>query len=179
MTTREEVRSHTAIETTRLETQAAVGIANVEAFALIESTQLETQAQIESTRLMADAAKVQAQEQRQAVQAWANILPMLMLIVFSGSAIWLFIVYRGRMMLVLADKGILSPYRALATSRGYQQPKRGTAGMSETASGAAHEEVLRHYTSTHNLNIHQENGYYLLIDRKTQQVVKQLVLRGG
>lgn len=177
MTTREEVRSHTAIETTRLETQAAVDIANVEAFALIESTRLETHAQIESTRLMADAAKVQAQEQRQAAQAWANILPMLMLIVAGGGAIWLFIVYHGRMMLVLAENGILFPYFAPTTSRDRQRPKRRATGMSETESGVVHEEVLRHYASTHNLNIRTENGYYLLIDQATQRVVKQLVLR--
>ncbi len=177
MTTREEVRSHTAIETTRLETQAAVDIANVKAFALIESTRLETHAQIELTRLMADAAKVQAQEQRQATQAWANILPMLMLIVVGGVAIWLFIAYYGRIMLILVEKGTLFSCFAPTTSRDRQRPKRQAAGMNETESGVMHEEVLRHYASTHDLNIRTENGYYLLIDRTTKQVVQQLVLR--
>jgi len=165
MTTREEVRSQTAIETTRLETQAAVDIANIEAFALVEST-----------RLMADAAKVQAQEQRQAVQVWANVLPLLMLLVVGGGAVWLFVVYHGRMMLVLADKGIFFPYR-ISIAQGWQQPSNQTPDMSQTMSGTDHEEVLRGYANTYNLHVRVENGYYLLVDRTTQQVVKQLALR--
>lgn len=177
MTTREEVRSHTAIETTRLETQAAVDIANLEASALIESTRLETQAQIESTRLMANATKVRAKEQRQTAQVWANVLPILMLIIVGGGAVWLFIVYHGRMMLALVEKGVLSSNWIAFVPSNWQQPKRQASGMSATVSGVTHEEVLRRYADTHNLNIRLENGYYLLVDGTTQQVVKQLALR--
>lgn len=165
MTTREEVRSYTTIETTRLETQAAVNIAQTQAQAAVEIAHTQAYAQIESTRLLADAAIEQAREERKQTEAWTDVLPLLLLILSGSGAVWLLIMYQGRMLLLLTNSGATLPYWS-------------TPGNLDDDSEFDPEEALRRYAANRNLAVRQENGYYLLIHQSTKQVVKQLVLKG-
>jgi hypothetical protein len=108
------------------------------------------------------------------------VLPLLLLIVVVGGAVWLFIMYQGRMMLILAQKGIALPYWFPSVPQGWQQPEQRASRASETKRSWAEQdpaEALQRYAAVHNLEVRQENGYYLLVDRTTHQVVKQLTLR--
>ena len=170
MTTREEVRSHTTIETTRLETEAAVDIAKTQA-----------NAQIESTRLLVDAAKVQAREERKQTEAWTGVLPILLLIIASGGAVWLLIMYQGRILLMLPRKGMTLPYRFPNLPQGWEgeaQPEVGTPEHLHEGSEFEPQKALRRYATKHNLAVRQENGYYLLVHKRSKQIVKQLVRKG-
>lgn len=178
MTTREEVRSYTTIETTRLETQAAVNIAQTQAQAAVAIAQAQADAQIESTRLLADAAKVQAREERKQTQAWTGVLPLLLFILAGGGAVCLLIMYQGRMMLILAQKRTPLPHRSLQDWENETQPETGTSEQLDEVNELDPQEALRRYAAKHNLTVRQENGYYLLVHKSTKQVVKQLVLRG-
>ena len=179
MTTREEVRSYTAVETTKLETQAAVNIARTQAQAAVEIASTQAYAQIESTRLLADAAIEQAREERKQTEAWTDVLPLLLLILSGGGAVWLLIMYQGRLLLVLADKGITvthwlaqAPTGRLpeAQTQSFKQP------FAQTRKYDPEAELAR-YAQENDLSIRRENGYYLLIDNSTNQVVKQLVAK--
>lgn len=176
MTTREEVRSHTAIETTKMETQADVEIAHTQAQAAVAIANTQAYAQIESTKLLADAAKVQAYEERKQTEAWTGILPLLLLIIAGGGAVWLLIAYQGRMLLVLAQKGIAVSCLLHPVRTGRIPDKSFTKASGQTRHYDP-EETLAEYAQEHNLSIRQENGYYLLVDNNTNQVVKQLVPR--
>jgi hypothetical protein len=177
MTTREEVRSQTAIETTRLEMQAAVGIAQTQAQAAVEIASTQAYAQIESTRLLADAAIEQAREERKQTEAWTDVLPLLLLIVASGGAVWLLIMYQGRLLLLLVGQGKTLPYWSSSDWENKAQPETSTPDNLDDDSEFDPEEALRRYAANHNLAVRQENGYYLLVHKRTQHVVKQLVLR--
>jgi hypothetical protein len=179
MTTREEVRSYTAVETTRLETEAAVNIAQTQAQAAVEIASTQAYAQIESTRLLADAAIEQAREERKQTEAWTDVLPLLLLILSGGGAVWLLIMYQGRLLLVLADRGITvthwlaqAPTGRLpeAQTQSFKQP------FAQTRKYDPEAELAR-YAQENDLSIRRENGYYLLIDNSTNEVVKQLVAK--
>jgi len=179
MTTREEVRSYTAVETTRLETQAAVNIAQTQAQAAVEIANTQAYAQIESTRLLADAAIEQAREERKQTEAWTDVLPLLLLIFSGGGAAWLLIMYQGRLLLVLADKGITVTHRlAQAPTRRIPEIQgKSFANTSRQARVYDPEAELARYAQQQDLSIRRENGYYLLIDNNTNQIVKQLVAK--
>jgi hypothetical protein len=179
MTTREEVRSYTAVETTRMETQAAMSIAQTQAQAAVEIASTQAYAQIESTRLLADAAIEQAREKREQTEAWAGVLPLLLLIFCGGGAVWLLIMYQGRLLLVLADKG-------MTVTHWFAQAPTGRIPEAQTQSFKPPfaqtrkydpEAELARYAQEHDLSIRRENGYYLLIDNSTNEVVKQLVAK--
>jgi hypothetical protein len=178
MTTREEVRSYTAIETTRLETQVAVNIAQTQAQAAVQIANTQAYAQIESTRLLADAAIEQAREERKQTEAWTDVLPLLLLILSGGGAVWLLITYQGRLLLLLAGQGKTLPYWSSPDWANKAPPEASTPDNLDDDSEFDPEEALRRYAANHNLAVRQENGYYLLVHKRTQQVVKQLVLRG-
>ena len=178
MTTREEVRSYTAVETTRLETQAAVNIAQTQAQAAVEIASTQAYAQIESTRLLADAAIEQAREERKQTEAWTGVLPLLLLIFSGGVAVWLLIMYQGRMLLLLSHSGATLPYWSTPDWDNKAQPEASIPDNLDDDSECDPEEALRRYAANHNLAVRQENGYYLLVHKRTQQVVKQLVRRG-
>lgn len=150
VTTRTTIQAHTALEMTRLETDAAVEIANVQANALIEAT------------------KVKAQEERRSHQAWADAVPEMLLIMAAGGALWLVIIYRGRARLLLLQKGIewSAPQQATSTSA--------TNGENSEPQVIAPEAALKQYAAQHNQTVFKEHGYYLLVDNQTHQVVKQL-----
>ncbi len=50
---------------------------------------------------------MQAQERRKSHQAWAGMMPILLTILAAGGALWLVIIYRGRTVLILAERGVL------------------------------------------------------------------------
>ena len=168
MTTRANIHSHTAIETTRLETEAAVDVA-----------QAEAQAKIESANAAAEAKKVQAQEQRKSSQTWANTMPILLLILVAGGAAWLIILYRGRMMLILAARGVFDgvPHLFLPGLRNISQQLPGDIMSRDTVTAISPEDELERYAAQHNQHILKRNGYYLLVDKRSNQVVKQLALK--
>ncbi len=179
MTTREEVRSYTAVETTRLETQAAVNIAQTQAQAAVEIASTQAYAQIESTRLLADAAIEQAREERKQTEAWTDVLPLLLLILSGGGAVWLLIMYQGRLLLVLADKGITVTHWLAQAPTG-RLPEAQTQSFKQPFAQARKydpEAELARYAQENDLSIRRENGYYLLIDNSTNEVVKQLVAK--
>jgi hypothetical protein len=179
MTTREEVRSYTAVETTRLETEAAVNIAQTQAQAAVEIASTQAYAQIESTRLLADAAIEQAREKREQTEAWTGVLPLLLLILSGGGAVWLLIMYQGRLLLVLADKGITVTHWLAQVPTG-RLPEAQTQSFKQPFAQTRKydpEAELARYAQEHDLSIRRENGYYLLIDNSTNEVVKQLVAR--
>ena len=178
ITTREEVRSYTAIETTRLETQSAVNIAQTQAQAAVEIAHAQAYAQIESTKLLADAAIEQAREERRQTEAWTDVLPLLLLILSGGGAVWLLIMYQGRLLLLLTHRDATLPYWSKPYWENKAQPEVSTPEYLDDDSEFDPEEALRHYATKHNLAVRQENSYYLLVHKHTQQVVKQLVLRG-
>lgn len=152
---------------TEMRTQAAVAIANAQA-----------NAQIESTRLLADAVKVQAHEELKKTEAWTGVLPLLLVILVGGGAVWLLIMYQGQLLLPLARRSVTLPYLTSLNRENKAQPKSSTLENLKEASEFDPEEALKHYATKHNLAIRQENGYYLLIHQSTKQVVKQLVLKG-
>lgn len=166
MTTRTEIRTQAAVNIAQTQAQAAVAIANAQA-----------NAQIESNRLLADAAKVQAREERKQTEAWTGVLPLLLLILAGAGAVWLLIMYQGRLLLVLANKGLPVTYwlpqvpigrLPEAQTLSFKQP------FAQTRKYEPEAELVR-YAQGHNMSIRRENGYYLLIDNSTNQVVKQLV----
>ena len=179
MTTREEVRSYTAVETTRMETQAAVNIAQTQAQAAVEIANTQAYAQIESTKLLADAAVEQARQEREQTEAWTGVLPLLLLILAGAGAVWLLIMYQGRLLLVLADKGITVThwFAQVPTGRILEIQAKSFTNTSRQARVYDPEAELARYAQEHNLSIRHENGYYLLVDKNTNQVVKQLVAR--
>ena len=155
VTTRTTIQAHTALEMTRLETDAAVEIANTQANALIEAT------------------KAKAQEERKSHQAWADAVPEMMLIMAAGGALWLVIIYRGRARLLLLQKGIewsawfpTSPQQATSASA--------ANGENSEPQVIDPELALKQYAAQHNQTVFKEHGYYLLVDNQTHQVVKQL-----
>ena len=95
-TTRRQIESRTAIETARLQSEAQT-----------ETARYEAQAKIQSAEAAAEAKKVQAQERRKSHQAWAGMMPILLTILAAGGALWLVIIYRGRTVLILAERGAL------------------------------------------------------------------------
>lgn len=167
MTTRTEIRSQAAVDIAQTQAQAEVAIANTQA-----------NAQIESTRLLADAVKEQAREERKQTEAWTGVLPLLLLIIAGVGAVWLLIMYQRRMLLILTRTGMTLPRRSSQDWDNETQPRTGTPGHLDEASGLDPQEALRHYAAKHNLAVRQENGYYLLVHKRTKQVVKQLVLKG-
>lgn len=167
MTTRTEIRSQTAVDIAQTQAQAEVAIANTQA-----------NAQIESTRLLADAVKEQAREERKQTEAWTGVLPLVLLILAGGGTVWLLIMYQGRMLLSLTRTGMALPPRSSQDWDNETQPRTGTPGHLNEASGLDPQEALRHYAAKHNLAVRQENGYYLLVHKRTKQIVKQLVLKG-
>ena len=167
MTTRTEMRTQAAVDIAQTQAQAAVTIANAQA-----------NAQIESTRLLADAVKVQAREERKQTEAWTGVLPLLLIIMVGGGAVWLLIMYQGRMLVLLTRRSVTLPYWSSLSRENKAQPESSTLENLKEASKFDPEEALKRYAAKHNLAVRQENGYYLLIHQSTKQVVKQLVLKG-
>jgi len=106
------------------------------------------------------------------------VLPLLLLIVASGGAVWLLIMYQGRLLLLLVGQGKTLPYWSSSDWENKAQPETSTPDNLDDDSEFDPEEALRRYAANHNLAVRQENGYYLLVHKHTHQVVKQLVLRG-
>ena len=169
VTTRTEIRAQAAVDVTQTQAQAAVAVANAQAHA-----------QIEAARYAAEAVKAEASEQRRSSEAWAGTLPILLLIVAGGGAVWLLIIYQGRLLLLLAQQGIAFPRWLRQIPTGWRHdhpvtPPRTRRWPETTVDDPV--EALQRYADQHNLSIRQENGYFLLVDNNTNQVVKQLVAR--
>lgn len=152
MTTRTEIRTQAAVDIAQTQAQAAVAIANAQA-----------NAQIESTRLLADAVKVQAHEERKQTEAWTGVLPLLLVILVGGGAVWLLIMYQGRLLLLLARRSVTLPYWSSLSQENKAQPESSTSEYFKDDSKFDPEEALKCYAAKHNLAVRQENGYYLLI----------------
>ena len=157
-TTRREIQSRTAIETARLHSEA----------------------QIRSAEAAAEAKKVQAQEQRKSHQAWAGTMPILFAILTAGGALWLVIIYRGRTILILAERGVLDGANVpvlptLNIPLGLRLPD--TAGQEGRRSGADPDSILAAYAARRNQYVHKQNGVYLLVDKQSNQIVRRLTPR--
>ena len=169
VTTRTEIRAQAAVDVAETQAQAAVAVANA-----------HTHAQIESARYTAEAVKAEASEQRRSSEAWAGTLPILLLIVAGGGAVWLLIIYQGRLTLLLAQQGIAFPRWRRQIPTGWQHYPPVTPSRSRRWSETTVDdplEALRRYAAEHNLMIRQENGYFLLVDPDSQEIIKQLALK--
>ena len=154
-TTRREIQSRTAIETARLHSEA----------------------QIRSAEAAAEAKKVQAQEQRKSHQAWAGTMPILFAILAAGGALWLVIIYRGRTILILAERGVLDGANVptLNMPLGLRLPD--TAGREYPAQQADPDSILADDAARRNQYVHKQTGVYLLVDKQSNQIVQRLTPR--
>ena len=179
-TTRRQIESRTAIETTRLESQAQTDAARYAAQAAVESANAKAQAQIQSAEAAADAKKVQAQERRKSHQAWAGTMPILLTILAAGGALWLVIIYRGRAILILAERGVLDG-AALPSVPLFNVPiahRLPEFARHRQPNAVDPGSVLAAYANSRNQYVHEQNGIYLLVDKQSNQVVRRLAPRG-
>ena len=157
-TTRREIQSRTAIETARLHSEA----------------------QIRSAEAAAEAKKVQAQEQRKSHQAWAGTMPILFAILAAGGALWLVIIYRGRTILILAERGVLDG-ASMAVLPSFNVPMAlrlpDMARRDGQARQADPDSILADYAARRNQYVHKQNGVYLLVDKQSNQIVRRLTPR--
>ena len=179
-TTRRQIESRTAIETTRLESQTQTDAARYAAQAAIESANAKAQAQIQSAEAAAEAKKVQAQERRKSHQAWAGMMPILFTILAAGGALWLVIIYRGRAVLILAERGVLDgvglpTLPTFDVPIAHRLPEFGRwQGQPQPADP---DSVLADYAARQNQYVHEQNGIYLLVDKQSNQIVRRLAPR--
>lgn len=158
---------------TTIETQAAVEIAQNQAQAAVQVAEWQAQAQIESAQAAAEADKVAAQEQRRSSETWATILPVLLVIVAKTGALWIILTYQGRVFLALVQQRV---------NGGRPAPVSGLDALFRRTESRQYaltaEEQLARYAEAHNQRVLKRDGSYLLVDKRTNQVVKQLVLKG-
>lgn len=155
---------------TSIQSQSAVEVAQHEANAAIQVAQWQAQAQIESAHLAAEADKVSAQERRRSSETWASTLPLLVLIMSVAGAIWIVLIYRGRTLLALAQQGIFLEHVSTGQSRSLLK--------NEDNRTTPAEQTLTRYAAQNNQRVLKQNGRFLLVDKRTDQVVKQLVRKG-
>lgn len=168
-TTRTQIEADSQIQTTQLQTSAEVQVATVKSDAAVKIAETEADAQVQSTEAQADAVKVAAKERRLSNEAWASRLPVIFLILAVAGGLWITLYYRGRSMLILAQKGIVSQQRPILLGFFFNGlPFRKTENP---------EEQLARYAKQNNLKLFKRNGNYLLVDRQSNQVVKQLTLK--
>lgn len=173
-TTRTAIETQAAVEIAQNEAQASVQVAEWQAQASIQVAESQAWAQIKSAQAAAEAVKVEAQERRRSSEAWATILPLLLLIVAVAGGLWIVLTYRGRAFLALAQQGI-DGSRVLAEPTDYESLPPPSARRYRMLTP---EEQLARYAALHNQRVLKENGCFLLVDKRTNRVVKQLVLKG-
>lgn len=171
-TTRTTIETQASVEIAHNEAQASVEIAEQQAQASIQVAEWQAKAQMESAQAAADAEKKAAEEQRKTNEAWATMMPLLFLIIAAAGALWIVLFYRGRAFLTLAQQGITPQ---LFTGQGQQVlPK----ADKQPLCGLTPEEQLARYAAFHNQRLLKHNDRFLLVDKQSNQVVKQLVRKG-
>ena len=167
-TMRRQIESRTAIETARLQSEAQT-----------ETARYEAQAKIQSAEAAAEAKKVQAQERRKSHQAWAGMMPILLTILAAGGALWLVIIYRGRTIVILAERGVLdgAGLPVLPTFNIPIAHRLPEFARHRQPSGVDPGSVLAAYADSRNQYVHEQNGIYLLVDKQSNQVVRRLAPR--
>lgn len=145
---------------TQLKYQAEVDIAQIQADAQVDVAQWETTARIKEAEENTEAISTVAKQQRITSQTWAQTLPTLFFIIVAGAVVCLIVVYRGKVAVLLAEQGVITPL--------FPEWQKRAPSQSDPVA------ALRQYAQEHGQYIREENGYYLLIDSTTHQVVKQL-----
>ncbi len=152
----------------------------IESQAKVDVAQIEANAEVTTARLEADANKYAAKQRRRSNEVWANRMPLLLLMVASTGTFWLLVAYGGRVLLVLAEGGLFLQVNQYAgsASRKRAVPLLSARKRQPAARRTVPESELARYAARNGQTVSRQNGYYLLVDKRTGEVVRQFALKG-